>query len=116
MAAQDHTGDRFGSLVAVRRWTNCHHGNVRFLCKCDCGGWTVVHAGTLRSGGRTSCGCARYRLDEEAIVAASRRPWYLEASDFDDPLSELSAYDDSDDWRPAAVLAGMASDSSPTWE
>ena len=54
-------GDRFGKLVVVK------YNGVRkkpsgstvglYLCKCDCGNYTVVKTNNLTSGCTKSCGC-----------------------------------------------------------
>lgn len=54
-------GDRFGKLVVVK------YNGVRkkpsglsvglYLCKCDCGNYTVVKTNNLTSGWTKSCGC-----------------------------------------------------------
>lgn len=51
------TGQRFGRLVAVRRLENSPQGRVRWLCRCDCGGITIVTTSDLNSGNSASCGC-----------------------------------------------------------
>ena len=55
----DLTGQRFGRLIAVNPTDERRNGSVVWECKCDCGNTTYVQAGSLRSGGVTSCGCAR---------------------------------------------------------
>ena len=56
-----NVGDRFGKLVVVK------YNGVRkkpsgltvglYLCKCDCGNYTVVKTNNLTSGWTKSCGC-----------------------------------------------------------
>ena len=44
----DLTGQRFGKLTVVRRDGSDKHGHSTWLCKCDCGQFTVVTASNLR--------------------------------------------------------------------
>jgi len=48
----DHTGRRFGRLVALR-----HLGASRWLCACDCGNTPTINAVSLVHQGTQSCGC-----------------------------------------------------------
>ena len=55
----DITGQRFGSLVAIRReseWGE-HQKTTKWICQCDCGNTTIVDSWKLRSGHTRSCGC-----------------------------------------------------------
>lgn len=54
--AWDLTGKRFGSLVAVGRWSAPAGAPSRWLCKCDCGRTAVVPGSALRSGRAERCG------------------------------------------------------------
>lgn len=51
-------GQRFGRLVVVCM-TGTYQGHAQWECRCDCGGTTVAVGKTLRSGGKSSCGCLR---------------------------------------------------------
>lgn len=62
----DHTGVRFGRLIAKSRVENDRNGHVRWMCSCDCGNSTVGNAHHLVAGLKTSCGC--YQAED-----ASRR-------------------------------------------
>jgi len=44
---KDLTGQRFGSVVAVKRVENGKNGNARWNCKCDCGGERVFEGKEL---------------------------------------------------------------------
>lgn len=57
----DLTGQRFGHLVVVGRAKSTNK-NSAWLCKCDCGRYTVVRAPNLKSGGTQSCGCIRLKI------------------------------------------------------
>lgn len=54
-------GQRFGKLVVVSLEGKNKWGNLKFLCKCDCGDTSVIASGNLRGGGTTSCGCMNSR-------------------------------------------------------
>lgn len=57
----DHTGKRYGKLVALKRVGRTEkRGKTTtplWLCKCDCGNETVVMSNNLLSGHTKSCGC-----------------------------------------------------------
>lgn len=58
----DHTGRRFGMLVAVEMSSaGKGYGSAyaHWLCRCDCGAEKVVRSGALVSGETVSCGCAK---------------------------------------------------------
>lgn len=51
-------GQRFGFLTAQEpSLTRDKDGSVRWLCRCDCGEFTIVSSNKLRMGHTTSCGC-----------------------------------------------------------
>jgi len=50
------TGQRFGRLVVIKQ-AESRDKNSAWLCRCDCGKYTVVRAPNLKSGGTRSCGC-----------------------------------------------------------
>ena len=53
----DEVRHRYGKLVVVKRVKNSLRGQVRWFCKCDCGGYKTVKGIHLRSGSIRSCGC-----------------------------------------------------------
>lgn len=57
--ARDLSGQRFGRLLVIRR---VETRGIRWLCMCDCGQWTVVHATNLTTTRRPirSCGCSAH--------------------------------------------------------
>ena len=61
----DHTGERFGRLVVLRRGDDyvapngAHH--VMWVCRCDCGNEVTVDVCQLTGGKTLSCGC--YKKD-----------------------------------------------------
>lgn len=58
--AIDVTGQRFGKLVAKNATSKRGpHGEIYWLCACDCGASKEVIIGALRQGKVKSCGCIR---------------------------------------------------------
>lgn len=58
--AIDITGQRFGSLVALRPTEKRDSTRgVIWLCRCDCGMEVEVRANCLKRGDTQSCGCRR---------------------------------------------------------
>lgn len=53
------TGKRFGKWVVVQEVAERKHGQVCWLCKCDCGNEKVLVGAVLRKGKSKSCGCYR---------------------------------------------------------
>lgn len=51
----DLSGQKFGRLTAIKPVVV--NGCRKWLCACDCGNFTTVSTGSLRSGGTKSCGC-----------------------------------------------------------
>jgi len=58
----NHTGERFGRLVVIRRFFGTRRGEARWMCGCDCGMPKIVSGNHLRSGDTKSCGCLRREL------------------------------------------------------
>jgi len=52
-------GQRFGKWTVVSEVDERKHGQVCWLCKCDCGNEKVVASAVLRKGKSKSCGCYR---------------------------------------------------------
>lgn len=70
------TNQRFTRLLALHEVGSDNHGQIQWLCQCDCGKQIVVTAVRLRSGNVKSCGClkrdiARYR-QKKATAAVIR--------------------------------------------
>lgn len=55
----DRTGQRYGKLTVLRREDNGKN-YVCWLCKCDCGNYTIVKAQNLAKGVTKSCGCMQH--------------------------------------------------------
>lgn len=58
----DLTGEKFGRLTVLERTDNNKHGDVMWLCKCECGKNTVVSNSRLKKGITKSCGCYRAEI------------------------------------------------------
>jgi hypothetical protein len=57
---QSLVGQRFGHLVVRERTRyRSEHGDVYWLCECDCGGNKEASTHSLRRGTTPSCGCLR---------------------------------------------------------
>ena len=53
---EDLTGQRFGRLYVVKRHEE-KSKDIKWICKCDCGGEHIAYSGSLKSGKTKSCGC-----------------------------------------------------------
>lgn len=54
----DLTGNRYGKLVVLSEMLGRNiHGNILWLCQCDCGNTKAIIGGSLKNGSTTSCGC-----------------------------------------------------------
>lgn len=56
---------RFGRLLVISRASNTRAHKAQWLCQCDCGAFTIVPTGTLRTGHTQSCGCLHRELLSE---------------------------------------------------
>lgn len=69
--AIDLTGQRFGSLVVLKKGkTQILPSGARklhWICKCDCGSIVSIAAQSLKTGNTMSCGCIKSR--GEALIA-----------------------------------------------
>lgn len=67
--AKDHTGKRFGRLLAIAPAGRDKRGNIVWACRCDCGATANVRAHSLNYGETKSCGC----LHKEKSAARGRK-------------------------------------------
>ena len=67
-AKLDLTNQRFTRLVALYEAGN-DHGQVLWLCRCDCKNTLIVSTVRLRSGNVKSCGC----LKREQAIAKQKK-------------------------------------------
>jgi hypothetical protein len=64
-------GQRFGRWVVQSQAGRNRHGQVMWLCTCDCGTARVCSGNSLTSGQSRSCGCIRMdRIDRRRKVKA----------------------------------------------
>ena len=67
--AINETGNVYGKLTVLNRAENDKRGNVRWVCRCECGNETVTNGRSLRRGHTKSCSCAcGQRIDETGNV------------------------------------------------
>ena len=64
----DLASQAFGRLTVIREATRAKHGQVRWECKCVCGGTCIVWGSSLRGRRTISCGC----VQKERTRAAHR--------------------------------------------
>jgi len=83
--AIDHTGRRFGKLVAQEISGRGRQGII-WRCACDCGGSHNVPAQVLIAGRTKSCGCMPrgFRISNDGGLQNTRRPRRLKLHN--DPL------------------------------
>lgn len=62
MSIIDLSGKRYGRLLVERQAGRDKHGNVMWLCKCDCGTEKEISGVHLRQGRTKSCGCLNSEL------------------------------------------------------
>ncbi len=64
----NHTGQRFGRLLVIKRAEiSVSHGkSARWVCICDCGTKVVIEGMKMRNGHTRSCGC--YHNDQSAAA------------------------------------------------
>lgn len=54
----DMTNQRFGSLLVIKQDSERGaSGEIKWICKCDCGNIKSIKGAALRSGNTKSCGC-----------------------------------------------------------
>jgi hypothetical protein len=74
----DETGKRYGKLTVLARAENAKHGQVQWLCRCDCGNEAVVRGTCLRRRrGTKTCGCHHQDQILPNGLAAQRKLLYV---------------------------------------
>lgn len=66
MRFQDLTGKRFGKLTVVERACPEKKDKVYWVCRCDCGNYSIATSGNLKSGNTTGCGCLQIEARRKA--------------------------------------------------
>ena len=82
--AKDLTGQRFNRLTVITRGENiCNH--PAWICKCDCGNYTLVSTQCLLRGTTKSCGCWRKEMPglKQRLDIANKRFGKLTALSID---------------------------------
>lgn len=69
----DLTGQPFGRLIVIREYGRDAHGNVLWLCRCECGNEIIVRGDSLRNEHTTSCGCYNRERVAEAHTTHGMR-------------------------------------------
>ena len=68
-------GQRFGKLIVIKLEGKNKWGNLKFLCKCDCGNQKVIPSANLREGRTKSCGCIAQQLKIGNKFRVGKIPW-----------------------------------------
>ena len=95
----DLTNEKFGYLTPIRRDGYSKHGEIRWLCKCDCGGNVTVGRSSLVTGNTKSCGC--YDKEVRRRRGENSRRWkggrahskgYIKIMDWNHPNRDKAGY------------------------
>jgi hypothetical protein len=55
-------GQKFGRLTVIKRAENNSFNRPRWICKCDCGNYSIVSSSHLKSNHTKSCGCLQKEI------------------------------------------------------
>lgn len=72
MRKVDHTGIRYGRLLALHEAGKSGDGVILWRCRCDCGAEAFVRAKCLSSGNTQSCGCLHSEIAADRTRARTR--------------------------------------------
>lgn len=75
MRFEDLTDQRFGKYKVLKRGPNSG-SKTRWVCLCDCGRESIVHAYSLKSGDSTSCGANEHRKGANRTHGHSKTKTY----------------------------------------
>lgn len=64
---KDRTGVKYSRLTVIRE-VEPKNGEVRWLCRCDCGNEKVLESGQLASGKSKSCGCLMLEIRAKGVA------------------------------------------------
>lgn len=70
---KDITNHRFGRLVAEKRMDNKGLHTYYWLCKCDCGKYSIVELDDLQQGNTKSCGCLKKESCQAQVVIMQKK-------------------------------------------
>ena len=62
------TGKRYGRLIVLKENGKTNHGDLRWLCKCDCGNIKTITGSKLKSGWTKSCGCLQKEIARKHML------------------------------------------------
>ncbi len=68
----DLTGSKFGRLTVLGIEGKRNSGELKWLCRCDCGNESVVLTSNLMRGNSTSCGCVSAEIRKKRHKEAER--------------------------------------------
>jgi 5-methylcytosine-specific restriction endonuclease McrA len=66
----DLIGEKFSRLTIISRAANDKHGQTKYLCRCDCGNYSVIDKYRLTHNRVKSCGC--YKREITSLTHALR--------------------------------------------
>ena len=84
----DLTGQKFGKLTVIKRVENDKHGQVMWLCECDCGCNSVVMGYNLKREHTKSCGkCSNntWEFKDDCVIGYTTKgkEFYIDVEDYD---------------------------------
>ena len=89
-------GERFGRLVVEEPMPKRDvDSSVRWLCRCDCGNYTIVSSNKLRMGHTKSCGCIGFG-------AAREKKTYIDGTCVENVLSRKLPKNNTSGYRGVA--------------
>jgi hypothetical protein len=68
----NHTGLRYGRLLALQEAGKSGDGVILWRCRCDCGAEAIVRGRCLSSGNTQSCGCLHSEIAADRTRARTR--------------------------------------------
>ncbi len=72
---KDLTGQKFNMLTVIADLGERSGHNVKWYCLCDCGEYKFVSALDLQRGGTSSCGCTRYKRNNNHVGKRTTPEW-----------------------------------------
>lgn len=72
---KDLTGIKFGKLTVIKRYESDKHGNLMWLCECECGNKKIINGNSLKSGATKSCGCVQKELLRHKMREQMKEMW-----------------------------------------
>ena len=96
---EDLSKQKFGKLqpLFIHEKKSLQTGKTYWLCRCDCGRYTIVHASHLKSGKIQSCGC----LHREIVSGFDHWDWNAPTPSYQRKQIRLS--EKYEEWRQAVL-------------